>query len=571
MKLLRLKINDPNGFRSLNQGFTVDFLRNQNNKDNDTEFNPYILAGPNGCGKSNILEALAAIFYHIECIHLRYRPDSLRYDEEENAGGFREEIATPDAFELEYLMPLPDSLKNEKMQTIAHLKIVKKLGLRPKIFWCNRADGINRSVPLDKKTAKELLPKYILAYSSGENEILSLPFFKMRFIHFDEYRDMLTRDDYYGQAPEGRLVYLDDHFSQAILLSNLLLQPEDILLPFKRELGLKGVKEFRLIIGKHHYEEIHEDRLRTLSNQERNDYSKTHRELTSNINITIDKFKNCATSSYINYDEDGNEKSLTLDFFVDDSTKEAFRFHFSNSPLELFQAFQILYTLNYYCIDQITRARIYTSKNIYLKQDMTSIALGETSIFRIKEFELDIDQIGNVIYTRSLSDGEHQFIHSIGLCLLFKDEPCLFLLDEPETHFNPDWRANFISRLRECFNNTKQIMREMLITTHSPFLISDSKQENVLLFSKSKTTARINISRPDFNTFGASINKITMKAFGKGETIGGYAEQMLEQLKERFYHGESREKIIDETNKLFGESVEKILLINSILTSREDK
>ncbi|KEM52370.1 hypothetical protein AD47_5049, partial [Escherichia coli 6-319-05_S4_C3] len=36
-----------------------------------------------------------------------------------------------------------------------------------------------------------LLPQYVLGYSSGENEILSLPFFKMRFVQFDEYYNAL--------------------------------------------------------------------------------------------------------------------------------------------------------------------------------------------------------------------------------------------------------------------------------------------------------------------------------------------------------------------------------------------
>ena len=63
MKLLRLKINEK--FRSLQPGFEVCFLREWNYEKAD-EFNPYVLAGRNGSGKSNILEVLAAIFYHLD-------------------------------------------------------------------------------------------------------------------------------------------------------------------------------------------------------------------------------------------------------------------------------------------------------------------------------------------------------------------------------------------------------------------------------------------------------------------------------------------------------------------------
>ncbi|MCL1446541.1 AAA family ATPase, partial [Klebsiella quasipneumoniae] len=56
---------------------------------------------------------------------------------------------------------------------------------------------------------------------------------------------------------------------------------------------------------------------------------------------------------------------------------------------------------------------------------------------------------------KELSDGEHQLLHSLGLCLLFRETNSLFLLDEPETHFNPHWRASFITRMRQCLCNTE--------------------------------------------------------------------------------------------------------------------
>jgi predicted ATP-binding protein involved in virulence len=110
----------------------------------------------------------------------------------------------------------------------------------------------------------------------------------------------------------------------------------------------------------------------------------------------------------------------------------------------------------------------------------------------------------------------------------------------------------------------------MLITTHSPFLISDSKKEYVLIFNNSRSKT-VEIKRPDYNTLGASINKITMKTFGKTETIGEYAEKQLNELKERFKAGAEKQEIIDEVNNLLGDSVEKVLFIKSVLDSKESK
>jgi len=41
-------------------------------------------------------------------------------------------------------------------------------------------------------------------------------------VHFDEYKDRLIRQLDYNQIPEGRLIFLDNEFSQSILLSNFL-------------------------------------------------------------------------------------------------------------------------------------------------------------------------------------------------------------------------------------------------------------------------------------------------------------------------------------------------------------
>jgi hypothetical protein len=62
-----------------------------------------------------------------------------------------------------------------------------------------------------------------------------------------------------------------------------------------------------------------------------------------------------------------------------------------------------------------------------------------------------------------------------------------------------------------------------------------------------------------------------MKAFGKLETIGGYAETLLDDIKKRFEAGESKQALLDEVNALLGDSVEKILFIKRILNSMEKK
>lgn len=575
MKLLRLKITDPNGFRSLNAGFEVHFLREWNYAE-VIEFNPYILAGPNGSGKSNVLEVLAAIFYHMECMYLNYRPESFEYDELKNPQGFSSKIASPNGFELEYYIPSPFSINNSGLPQYAHIKIVKEYDKSPLVYWVDKHLFTADDYPLlTSNEAREVLPDFVLGYSSGENEILSLPFFKMRFIHYDEYKDYLNRLIPYSSVPEGRLTFLNTEFNQAIILSNLLLQDKQLLQPYSDEVGVEDIKSFRIIIKKYirlDNEQITDDPENSVLFQ-RSILEPIEDELggiqyrldiTQNLESIIQKFIECSTCHF--YDSEADQ--LYLDYWVNEETKKAFAHHFG-SAIELFQVFQIMLTLNLYTVNEKLKKELYQSESLYVNETVPTLPSDER-IMRFKDVWIQKRDLADNVQNKSLSDGEHQFLHSLGLCLLYKDKNCLFLLDEPETHLNPNWRAKFISSIRNCFSDRDSgfTMREMLITTHTPFLISDSYKDYVLIFNHSLEKT-VEVTRPDYNTFGASINKITMKSFGKTGTIGEYAEKQLNEIKGRFEAGEVEQGLIDEANTLLGDSVEKVLFVKKVIKSME--
>ena len=435
-----------------------------------------------------------------------------------------------------------------------------------------------------------LLPEYVLGYSSGENEILSLPFFKMRFVQYDEYWQALAQQLSYPGHPETRLAYLDNGFSQAILLCNLLFHDEASLQSFREDVGVEALKEFRIIIrcsievtAKQAAQLTSGDYVLPSESQdgrfadnpaislstETGGYvvHLTQRLESDERSSIIEKLKRCATLSY--HDEESD--SLVLDYRVNDATKAAFRNNFDDSALSLFQAFQVLLMLNLYSVSEQLKTDIYRSNSHYVSETVPTLA-SDQRIMRFKFVKFMKQGVSEPMMLKELSDGEHQLLHSLGLCLLFRNTNSLFLLDEPETHFNPDWRANFISQLRRCLPGNGDVGQEMLITTHTPFLISDSKPDKVLIFEKDKASGEVSISQPDYNTLGASINKITMSTFGKRETIGGYAQALLEALRARFEQGgDNEEELIAEIQRELGDSVEKVLLINAILDRQERK
>ena len=106
----------------------------------------------------------------------------------------------------------------------------------------------------------------------------------LRFIHFDEYRDHLTKDVPYDGKPEGRMIYVDDQFSQAILLCHFLFPSAAILNVFKEKINLTGIRRFRIIIRRHYLLPIAEERLKSMTPEERLDES----QITVELNVNID-------------------------------------------------------------------------------------------------------------------------------------------------------------------------------------------------------------------------------------------------------------------------------------------
>ena len=577
MKLIRLKINDEKGFRSLRKDFEINFQSDFDDYDSN-EFYPYILAGQNGSGKSNVLEALAEIFYHLECIYTSYKPDYFNqsYD---NPKGFNSAISRIDEYELEYYTILDAdhfSVDKAKLKK-AHINITKIKGERPIIKWLNEID-FREITELSQRESKSLLPKYVVGYASGNNETLSFPFIKSRFLQFDEYLSTLASKEFVSPKPDASLIYLDEAYSQAILLSNFLMldnvdddeEKIDLLSPLKKYVGVEDIESFRLIIRSDieitpptnsNVKKEDVKKMRLIQNLDLKNLKERH-----NATSYIEKLKSCATTWYDNYlmdlddttlPEDYNKSYFYLDFKVDKETKKAFQFHFDKDPLKLFELFQILLLQDLYIVPEYSKKNIYSTQNVFLNQDMGYVPDEINRILRFKFLKIKKTNLDKTIFTKELSDGEHQLLHTLGLCILYRKERCLFLFDEPETHFNPDWKARYITSVRNCFNDINP-EAEMLITTHSPFIVSDSLPENLLMFEKYE-----NPINPNFNTFGASVNQITMELFNRIDTIGDYSNNEIEKYYEKL-KGDNADALIKEINSKFGDSVEKTIIINKL-------
>lgn len=598
MKLLRLKITDDAGFRSLPAGFEhwfqPEWCWGDNPDATDDGFAPFVCAGPNGSGKSNLLEALAAIFYQLDIQRNRrnFLPPALLGDDDD----ITDKLADPDAFELEYLIEPLIALPTE-LPRYAHVRIDKQANQSPRMRWLNarKFGDLTATLPADGLCGDEqrefLLPAHVLGYSSGENEILSLPFFKMRFVKLDEYLAAMRGGNRYTTT---RLAYLDKSFSQAILLCLLLMEDPTKLTPLRDTIGIGELTECRIVLRR--FIPLTATQVAAFADDERaaldaiianhpalstttDEIGQTRYQLDilhllqgDNVFLpTIDLLQRCATLHYENPD-DG---TLILDYYINDATRQAFKANFNDSPLKLFKTLQILLTLNLHTVSDALKNDLYQSDSAYVTETVPVLASDER-VMRFKNFWFTKHGIDKPVLLKYLSDGEHQLIHALGLCLLFAGSNSLFLLDEPGTHFNPTWRARFVKLLCECLaastgpNKERPPRPEMLMTTHSPFPISDSEPRKVLVFDKEADTGAVGIHHPEFNTLGASINKITMTTFGQGDTVGGVARTKLDALRKRCKAGEDVDVLLEELENTLGDSVEKILLAKAMADTHDE-
>ena len=193
--------------------------------------------------------------------------------------------------------------------------------------------------------------------------------------------------------------------------------------------------------------------------------------------------------------------------------------------------------------------------------------LEEHKVFRFERVEFISQKSDDkpVDYV-SLSDGEHQLAQLLGTMCMASFPNVLFLLDEPESHFNPKWRVEFISKIL-TFPATSGESRsdklsgvaqqDCLITTHSPFVPSDMKSDNVLIFSKEKD--EIQVRRPRIETYGSTFDTILEECFKISPPMSSLPKNEIDDL----LQSSDIEKI-KLGMKGLGDSVERMYLADRI-------
>lgn len=173
---------------------------------------------------------------------------------------------------------------------------------------------------------------------------------------------------------------------------------------------------------------------------------------------------------------------------------------------------------------------------------------------------------GKEVCYDDLSDGEVQFITILAAIRIFSDDNrnVLFLLDEPETHLNPAWRTYYNEYIERAI--VSPINTQILMTTHSPFLISSLRKGQVYTFEKRENDIVMHPSESE--TFGASFDVLIKRYFGLKSSI---SQTAVTKIKEYLRDGseEGKVKAKEWINKYLGDSVEKAYLLSKLRASNK--
>lgn len=127
--------------------------------------------------------------------------------------------------------------------------------------------------------------------------------------------------------------------------------------------------------------------------------------------------------------------------------------------------------------------------------------------------QVKVRNLDGSISFRELSEGEQQLLLVLGLLRFTKEDEALFLLDEPDTHLNPQWSVRYLQFIEGIVG--KQPTSQILMATHDPLVFAGLTRHEVRIMQRDVSTHNIVAVPPDEDPRGMGIDAIlTSELFG---------------------------------------------------------
>ena len=149
----------------------------------------------------------------------------------------------------------------------------------------------------------------------------------------------------------------------------------------------------------------------------------------------------------------------------------------------------------------------------------------------------------------NISDGEAHFIKNFAALnehiastlvrpVLVRGSAIL-ILDEPEVHMHPDLERQYLYLLTHWLHDDFPNMQfQIILLTHSPFLLSDVERSHVLLLQRTPEDV-ITAKHPENQTFAANIHNILHEPLFLDSPFGSISTELICQVIKQLKKGES--------------------------------
>ncbi|WP_447873606.1 AAA family ATPase [Serratia fonticola] len=147
------------------------------------------------------------------------------------------------------------------------------------------------------------------------------------------------------------------------------------------------------------------------------------------------------------------------------------------------------------------------------------------------------DEYGGKVSFSQLSEGELQMLTVLGLMRITREDHCLFLLDEPDTHLNPIWKLRYFDDIESVLSTDDGTLvhggSQILITTHDPMMLGGLKREQVHILRRVGKRTVVDI--PDEHPQGMGVTGLLKsELFGLSSTLDIETERRLFRRNELF-------------------------------------
>jgi len=192
----------------------------------------------------------------------------------------------------------------------------------------------------------------------------------------------------------------------------------------------------------------------------------------------------------------------------------------------------------FYNLNELVDLLIYQDELWVEYSDKATVKTNSELLERIiyRYFELPFSTNSIKLDWSRLSAGEESmitFFSRIDGALRLKSKKrdnILILIDEGDLYFHPEWQRQYLKAIFDFLKQYKEFNFQIILTSHSPFILSDLPQDNVITFQKTKEG--IEVSKNTLSkTFGGNIHELLIDKFflNKG-IIGAFADNKIMEL-----------------------------------------